>query len=662
MRLSSKITLILAAFLLLGAGGFYVYALLGGKLGFKAEEKVETKAPTVEVKENKLYVKGSFVFPLGLWGVPADSVFPNSKIKLPLTATEIKDAGFNILMPAYPINRKADVLSEKETSGLYRFVFIRQKDGLNAECQKKPGTTVTPPPVTVPSLDDTATSGLGEEAKPEPGEIKTPEEAECFITSTIKSLEDRGDVIGWFGVDEPAMQKPTQPEVISLEALKAGYDLAKKTDALKRPVWIDQAPAGLPPPANFPNYSSITPYNAAMDIFSTYIYPVPKSRIGARFKNKNVALVGEIVSALSRVANSDKKKPFWMFLQGAEKAVWAPTRDPEISVRPTKEEQRFMAYDALIHGADGLFWFGVWGLPKDASQLADLLAVAKEIRTNQELLTAPDSTLSVKAQASNNILDGEGNNALHFKVKKWKEQNYIIAANNSEQEIEATFETPVAKVLNYPSGEKVVGLGDNFKQKIEAFGVRIYQLVAKETKPTLDESTLKDKTTNDTLVVKGTAKAGSQVKVGVEQGSKSVEASTVTATAAGEFSLTLSKKLEAGASEATAQIIDQSGDFLSDQAKVSFSITATTINPKLIDDSGLRPPTTTDTPTTTTPATTTETPATTETTPATNTSTATTTVESVKETPLASTGPSPLIPVASALIISGYLTLRRFFS
>ncbi|MBI2263451.1 hypothetical protein HYU72_02315 [Candidatus Berkelbacteria bacterium] len=649
MRLSSKITLILAAFLLLGAGGFYVYALLGGKLGFKAEEKVETKAPAVEIKENKLYVNSSFVFPLGLWGVPSDSVFGNSKLKLPLTAQEIKDAGFNILMPAYPINRKTDVLSEKEISGLYRFVFIRQKDGLNAECQKKDIDTDPAIPLLpeVPSLDVTATSGLGEEAKPEVGIPAEIPPSKCFITSTIKSLESRSDVIGWFGADEPAMQKPTQPEVIPVDALKAGYDLAKKTDPLKRPVWIDQAPAGLPPPTNFPNYSTINPYNAAMDIFSTYIYPVPKSTIGARFKNKNVALVGEIVSALKTVANSDKKRPFWMFLQGAEKAVWAPPGGTQAStVRPTKEEQRFMAYDSLIHGADGLFWFGVWGLPKDASHLSDILTVVKEIKTNQDLLTAPDSALSIKVQTTNNILDAEGKSAIHFKVKKWKEQDYIIVANNSEQEIEATFETPVAKVLNYPSGEKVAGLGDNFKQKIEAFGVRIYQLATKETTPTIDESTLKDKTTNDTLVVQGKAKAGSLVKVGVIKEGKDVEASTVTATSAGAFSLTLSQKLEAASYQATAQVIDKNGDFLSDQAKAAFTIsTATTTVPEEEK----------------TEETVTETPSTTTTTPSTDTSTDTTTVAEVKA-PLTSTGPSPVLPLASALIITGYLTLRRYLS
>ena len=77
-------------------------------------------------------------------------------------------------------------------------------------------------------------------------------------------------------------------------------------------------------------------------------------------------------------------KAVWMVLQGFgwrdidEGFRKAP--DPDKGRRPTPDETRFMAYDALVHGAQAILYWGTHAIEKDSEMWADLLRVAREIR------------------------------------------------------------------------------------------------------------------------------------------------------------------------------------------------------------------------------------------------------------------------------------------
>ncbi len=59
--------------------------------------------------------------------------------------------------------------------------------------------------------------------------------------------------------------------------------------------------------------------------------------------------------------------------------------------RPRKDETRFMAYDAIVHGARGILYWGTQFVEKDSAFWLELLAVVKELDGLQHVLTAPDS-------------------------------------------------------------------------------------------------------------------------------------------------------------------------------------------------------------------------------------------------------------------------------
>lgn len=69
-------------------------------------------------------------------------------------------------------------------------------------------------------------------------------------------------------------------------------------------------------------------------------------------------------------------------------------------LRPTWEETRFMAYDAILHGARGLSWWGNHHVPHNAGVWADVKRVTSELRALSPALLAPASFREVAVRSS----------------------------------------------------------------------------------------------------------------------------------------------------------------------------------------------------------------------------------------------------------------------
>ena len=98
--------------------------------------------------------------------------------------------------------------------------------------------------------------------------------------------------------------------------------------------------------------AAIRPYSAACDIHGVDINPVsvpPGNHAGRA--NKDISVVGDV----TRIVNAaTPQKALWTTLQIA----WTGVLPPRPVVFPTLQQARFMAYDAVIAGARGLFFFG----------------------------------------------------------------------------------------------------------------------------------------------------------------------------------------------------------------------------------------------------------------------------------------------------------------
>ncbi len=172
--------------------------------------------------------------------------------------------------------------------------------------------------------------------------------------------------------------------------MEAGYARLRALDP-EHPVWMNHAPRN--------QIAQLAAFDRAADIVGCDIYPVPFApEVGhSDLAERTAAAVGAYTDRMQEAAPG---KPVWMVLQGFG---WGDIQ-PEKSEaerkklrRPTLEESRFMAYDAIVHGARGLLYWGTAYIEKDSTLWADLLTLARELKGLQPVLSAEDAQLPVSA-------------------------------------------------------------------------------------------------------------------------------------------------------------------------------------------------------------------------------------------------------------------------
>jgi hypothetical protein len=170
--------------------------------------------------------------------------------------------------------------------------------------------------------------------------------SERLLTSLVEQLKDHPALGAWKGIDEPA--NPNRPARVPPAGLERAHRKLKALDPA-HPVVITQAPLGTLP--------QLIPYRPAFDITGADIYPVsyPPGKHAGR-GNRDIGVVGSVTQKMVRAAGG---KPVWMTLQVAWSGVIPTQRHPGNVPRfPTLQQERFMAYQAIVHGARGLAFFG----------------------------------------------------------------------------------------------------------------------------------------------------------------------------------------------------------------------------------------------------------------------------------------------------------------
>lgn len=155
----------------------------------------------------------------------------------------------------------------------------------------------------------------------------------------------------WKGADEPAHGH------VPAAGLAAVYRHLRTLDPA-HPIAIIEAPRAPSPKPGSPDrpltVAAVKPYAAACDIHGVDIYPVskpPGTHAGGPPVNTDISVVGDVTSIVRRASPG---KGLWTTLQIA----WSGVVPPHPVVFPTLPQARFMAYDAIVAGARGLFFFG----------------------------------------------------------------------------------------------------------------------------------------------------------------------------------------------------------------------------------------------------------------------------------------------------------------
>jgi hypothetical protein len=163
----------------------------------------------------------------------------------------------------------------------------------------------------------------------------------------------------WEFQDEPLLNK------VSIEGSRKGYQLVKREDP-HHPMLVVEWPGAA---------SRFHLWKGIGDVFATDLYPIPRERKYGPLPNHDITQMRDYLQAL-RKAHGDR--PLLLVLQAW---AWEPLKDGEHGY-PTPQESRFMAYQAVIHGAKGLHYYGQLHCTRPNSA-AGLSSEAKDASVNK---------------------------------------------------------------------------------------------------------------------------------------------------------------------------------------------------------------------------------------------------------------------------------------
>ena len=221
---------------------------------------------------------------------------------------------------------------------------------------------------------------------------------QALLEQIVDGLKDSPGLGAWKGADEPLWGR------LDPQGLAAAYDFIRSRDP-NHPIVIIQAPTTR---QGALTAARLRPYAAAGDVHGVDIYPIshpPGTHAGR--PNKDISVVGDVTGV---VAEATPGKEHWTTLQIAWSGMLPPDHVP---IFPTLRQERFMAYQAIIAGANGLVFFGgdiIRAMsPEDAATgwnwtfwRTVLKPVVQELNSDSvgPALVAPPAAATVKANAA----------------------------------------------------------------------------------------------------------------------------------------------------------------------------------------------------------------------------------------------------------------------
>lgn len=267
----------------------------------------------------------------------------------------------------------------------------------------------------------------------------------------VEWLKQHDAFLMWEIADEPVWTKR-----VPLRSLQQRYDWLKRYDK-DHPVFMNHAPQN--------SLVEIRQWSEPSDIVGVDIYPYFPSKQG-HLPNTRISVIGDYMKWLNAAVNGEK--PMIMILQGYQmKQLFRGSK-------PTYEELRFMAYDAIVNGASGIVFYGTAGA-YDGPNWSAVIPVVRELNALAPVLGTPNFEQRLFA-----IPSGNPDMPIEVIAKVYKGDTYIIAINRSDKKVTAQIEGiswDVGDVLNVCFEERQVEVNSDAGMLIDDFqpyGVHVY--------------------------------------------------------------------------------------------------------------------------------------------------------------------------------------------
>ncbi len=303
-------------------------------------------------------------------------------------------------------------------------------------------------------------------------------DAETRMRQTIEALRDHPALLYWETEDEPTYvwKEPAKLRTPATQ-INATAAFIRRLDPA-HPLYLNQSPTNL--------VSTLQTYNPAADIVATDIYPVvprgiremyalwPDGRQGDLL-NDTLSQVGQYADKMRAVAGPHRA--VFMVLQGfAWEMLRDKDRDPAMVLYPTLAQLRFMAWQAVVHGVNGLVWWGLSYTPPEAPLWNDLQTVVRELAQVRAALAAPPVKLPLKLtyHDTGHSLD----RGIEWLAKPLGRDTLLIAVNADGNPVDVTFEglDRFRRCESLFEARSVAWTKGQLRERFEPFGTRVWRL------------------------------------------------------------------------------------------------------------------------------------------------------------------------------------------
>ncbi len=194
-----------------------------------------------------------------------------------------------------------------------------------------------------------------------------------------------------------------------LPQMRAGLRLVRGLDSRRLPFWINEAADS--------DLKYVREYVDDIDVTGSDYYAVRNS-------GTDLPAVGRLVD---RWQENGRGKPVWMVLQAFS---WHTLKPERSRLYPTFAQSRFMAYDALVHGARGLFYWGSSEIDEDAFRKS-LYALTAELSALEPFLVATPRA-EARVHLIDEVADGTGR-GVRLAFRQHDDQFLLILVNEDSQ-------------------------------------------------------------------------------------------------------------------------------------------------------------------------------------------------------------------------------------
>lgn len=264
------------------------------------------------------------------------------------------------------------------------------------------------------------------------------------LLNTVDRVRDHPAVLFLETEDEPAWTWMKAEPRTPPEPFAKAYPLIKERDP-HHLLYMNHGPTNL--------VTTLQQYNAGTDIVACDIYPINPGGLKHQYalfedghqgdlNNLTISQVGEYTDKMRRVAGPNR--PVFMVLQAFawEMLVNESERREEKILYPSQAQSRFMAYSAIIHGANGLLWWGSHYTPQPSQAWNDLTTVTRELAQLKQVLAS--RTVPLELDIEYHEMGHSVDDGVQWIVKDLDDARYLITGNADR----------------YPCKATIAGLGD----------------------------------------------------------------------------------------------------------------------------------------------------------------------------------------------------------